>query len=257
MKLRNVFLPGLGFLSALLIPDVTHAATVSLHPTADTTLQEAFSADNYGDGTSFTAGGRRQGGRTRGLLLFDIAGNIPAGSTISSVSLTLSVVGVPSGGINSTFDLDRLSASWGEGNGSDHGGSPAGPGQATWINRFGTSGSPWTTAGGDFSSTVSASRAITGFGNFTFSSTSGLVADVQGWLNSPSTDFGWLLRSESELTGTTIRRFGSRNSGANAPTLTITYTPVPEPGSTAILCLGAVVFLRRFRSRKSQSRFSS
>src|SRR5205085_3578042 len=134
---------------------------------------------------------------------------------------------------------DRLSASWGEGNGSDHGGSLAGPGQATWNNRFGTSGSPWTTPGGTFSLTASGSRLITGFGNFTFSSTAGLVADVQSWLNSPSTDFGWLLRSESELTATTIRRFGSRNSGASAPTLTIAYTPVPEPGSLAILCFGA------------------
>src|SRR5882724_7703211 len=113
------------------------AATVSIHPTADTTLQEAYADYNYGDGTSFTAGGRRQGGRTRGLLLFDIAGNIPAGSTINSVSLTLTVTGDPSGGINSIFDLNRLTASWGEGNGSDHGGSPAGPGQATWNNRFG------------------------------------------------------------------------------------------------------------------------
>jgi hypothetical protein len=244
MKIRKAFLPGIGFLSALLIAGPAQAATVVLHPTADTTLQEAFSGDNYGDGTSFTAGGRRQGGRTRGLLLFDIAGNIPSGSTISSVSLTLSVVGVPSGGINSTFDLNRLSASWGEGNGSDHGGSLAGPGQATWINRFGTSGSPWATPGGDFSSTASASRLITGFGNFTFSSTAGLVADVQGWLNTPSTDFGWLLRSESEATATTIRRFGSRDSGTTAPTLTITYTPVPEPAVSAILGVGSgVLFL--------------
>lgn len=226
-------------------------ATVTIHPTADTTLQEEYPDYNYGDGTTFTAGGRRQGGRTRALLLFDIAGSIPAGSTINSVSLTLTVTGVPSGGINSVFDLDRLSASWGEGTGSDHGGSPAGPGQATWINRFGASGSPWVTPGGDFLSSASASRSIASYGSYTFASTVGLVSDVQNWLNDPSSDFGWLLRSESELTGTTIRRFGSRDSGTSAPTLTITYTAVPEPAAFAFLGLGAVALFRWGRWKKN------
>jgi hypothetical protein len=221
------------------------AATLSIHPTADTTLQEAYPTYNYGDGTSFTAGGRRQGGRTRALLLFDIAGNIPAGSIINSVSLTLNVTAVPLGGLNSTFDLNRLLASWGEGNGSDHGGTPAGAGQVTWINRFGSSGSPWTTSGGDFSSTASASRSIAGVGSYTFASTAGLVADVQGWLSSPASDFGWVLRSESEVSGTTIRRFGSRDSGATAPTLTISYSPIPEPATVSILGLGLFAGLRR------------
>src|SRR6185295_15971618 len=81
------------------------AATANLHPVADTTLQEAFPNNNLGDGTSFQTGGRRQGGRTRGLMQFDIAGNVPAGATINSVSLTLTVTAVPSGGFNSIFDL--------------------------------------------------------------------------------------------------------------------------------------------------------
>src|ERR1051325_12195361 len=81
------------------------AASVARLPTADTTWQEAFPNNNLGGGTSFQAGGRRQGGRTRGLLLFDIAGAVPAGSAISGVTLSLSVVGVPSGGANSIFDL--------------------------------------------------------------------------------------------------------------------------------------------------------
>ena len=223
------------------------AATVILNPTADTTLQEAFPNNNFGDGTSFQAGGRRQGGRTRGLMLFDVASSVPAGSTINSAALTLSVVGVPSGGFNSLFDLNRVLASWGEGNGSDHGGSPAGANQTTWNNRFGTSGSPWTSAGGDFSATVSATRSITGFGSYTFSSTANLVSDVQGWLNSPANNFGWLLRSESELTATSIRRFGSRDDPSNSPLLTITYTPVPEPSSLTLLAGGALVLAWRTR----------
>src|SRR5712664_1132256 len=247
MNVSKAVLPGVVLLSLLQWSNSIQASTVSIHPTADTTLQEAFPNNNLGDGTSFTAGGRRQGGRTRALLLFDIAGNIPAGSIVNSVSLTLNCIQAPSGGVNSTFDLDRLLASWGEGNGSDHGGSTAGPGQATWNNRFGSSGSPWSTSGGDFSPTASASRSVAGFGSYTFASTAGLVADVQAWLNSPANDFGWLLRSESELTGTSIRRFGSRDSGASAPTLTISYTPIPEPAILSILGLGLAVVVWRSR----------
>jgi hypothetical protein len=248
MNASKTVLAAFSLISLLQLSNPVQAATVSILPTADTTLQEAFSNNNFGDGTTFTAGGRRQGGRTRALLLFDIAGNIPAGSVINSVTLTLSCLQDPSGGINSTFDLNRLTASWGEGNGSDHGGTVAGPGQATWNNRFGSSGSPWVTAGGDFFSTASASRSVAGTGNYTFASTAGLVADVQGWLSSPANDFGWLLRSESELTGTTIRRFGSRDAGASAPTLTISYTSVPEPASFAIFGLGLATVV--WRSKK-------
>jgi len=207
-------------------------------------LQEAFPDNNFGDGTTFQAGGRRQGGRTRGLLRFDLAGNVPAGSTITSVAVNLTVTAVPSGGINSLFDLKRLLASWGEGNGSDHGGSPGAAGQATWNNRLG-SGTPWTTPGGDFSATVSASRAITGFGSYTFSSTANLVADAQFWLTNPANNFGWILISESESTPTSIRRFGSRDDSANAPTLTINYT-APAPASPPTL-FGSTIIGNNFR----------
>jgi hypothetical protein len=225
------------------------AATITLHPVADTTLEEFSPNSNMGGGTTFVAGGRRQGGRDRALMLFDIFDNLPAGATINSASLTLSVVGVPSGGFNSTFDLNRILASWGEGNGSDHGGSPAGPNQATWNNRLGTSGSPWTTPGGDFSPTVSASRAITSFGSYTFGSTANLIADVQSWLTTPGSNFGWLLRSESEARATSIRRFGSRDDAVNSPSLVISYTVVPEPGVCALA--GLCVTAWTLRSRRT------
>lgn len=231
------------------ICNLAPAATVSLTPIADTTLQQAFRDNNFGGGTSITAGGRRQGGAARGLLQFDIAASLPAGVTVDSASLGLTVVAVPAGGLNSVFDLHRVQAAWGEGNGSDHGGTPGGAGQATWNNRFG-SGTPWTMAGGDFSGTVSASRAIAGFGNYTFSSTANLVADVQSWLDSPASNFGWLLVSQAENSATSIRRFGSRDDVTNRPVLTIQYTLVPEPSTLALGTVGlltAAVFTSRRR----------
>lgn len=239
-------------LTSLALAGVCHPAsaeTMSLTPVADTTLQSALPNNNLGDGTSFQAGGRRQGGVARALLRFDIAGSLPAGATVNSASLTVNVVGVPSGAVNSVFDLHRLQAGWGEGNGSDHGGSAGGAGQATWNNRLG-SGTPWTSAGGDFSATVSASRAIAGFGAYTFSSTGNLVADVQNWLNSPAGNFGWLLQSQSEITPTSIRRFASRDDAVNRPLLTIQYTVVPEPTALslgALALLAGAIFRKRFK----------
>jgi len=214
--------------STLTLPGV--AGTVSLRPIADTTVQELLPDSNFGDGTSFTSGGRRGGGITRGLLEFDIAGNLPAGAIINSASLSLTVVRTPSFGVASVFDLNRLLASWAEGNGSDMAGS-LGVAGATWNNRFGTAGSPWATPGGDFAATISGSRAIAGSGPYTFTSNPFMITDVQSWLDNPATNFGWLLRSESEASSTTIRRFGSREDALNSPILTLNYTVVPEPGS--------------------------
>ena len=236
-----------GVLALIALP--ARAVTIVLNPIADTTLQEAFPTSNFGDGTTFQAGGRRQGGRTRGLLLFDIAGNIPAGATITSAALSLSVVAVPNGGVASAFDLHRVLSGWGEGNGSDHGGSPGGANQATWSNRLG-SGTPWTAPGGDFSPTVSASRAISGVGAYSFSSTASTVSDVQGWLDTPVSDFGWLLQSQSEVTPTSIRRFGNRTDAANKPALTIQYGVVPEPAALSLSALGLLIVAVRRRPSK-------
>ncbi len=207
------------------------ADTVTLSPVADTTLQEAFPDYNFGDGTSFQAGGRRYGGRARGLLRFD-ASNIPAGATINAVTLQLTVIETPSGGVNSVFDVHRVEASWGEGSGSDHRGTPGVAGEATWNNRLGL-GSPWLIPGGDFAPRASASLAIAADGAYTFNSTTSFVSDVQRWVDNPESNFGWILRSESEGAPTTIRRFGSRDNLLSPPLLAIDFTP-PGPRLTLI-----------------------
>jgi len=61
-----------------------------------------------------------------------------------------------------------------------------------------------------------------------------MVADVQGWLDSPATNHGWLVRG-NEGTASTARRFASRQNGFDGfwPRLTVTYTPA------AVTSLGA------------------
>ena len=54
-----------------------------------------------------------------------------------------------------------------------------------------------------------------------------MATDVQGWLNTPSTIYGWLLIGD-ETTSASARRFDSRESATNVqPALQITYDASP------------------------------
>jgi len=86
-------------------------------------------------------------------------------------------------------------------------------------------------------------------GAYTFTSTANLVGDVQGWLNNPASNFGWILMSESENSPTSIRRFASRDAVSGAPLLTINFTPVPEPGTWTVLAVGMLFIVWRLRRK--------
>jgi hypothetical protein len=205
------------------------AESVQIAPAKDNTL--------YADGTGGISNGAGEyffvgqaGSVRRGLLAFDVAGSIPPGATITSVQLALHCSRLPYFAPPPvTVTLQRLTADWGEGT-SDAGepggtGTSATPGDATWIHRA-YPGSPWTNPGGDFAPAASASFPCGGVGTYTVGSTAGLVADVQAWLDGPSSNFGWILRGE-EGAGQNARRFDSREHASPGfrPVLTIEYTP--------------------------------
>jgi hypothetical protein len=77
-----------------------------------------------------------------------------------------------------------------------------------------------------------------------------MVADVQNWLNNPATNFGWALLG-NEAQGQTAKRFNSGEDGNTlyTPTLSITYTAVPEPGVFGLLAVAALGFVIRRRTR--------
>jgi uncharacterized protein (TIGR03118 family) len=219
-------------------------STITLSPSKDNTLYQSTVGNiSNGAGPSFFAGltGNRGGpGIRRGVIAFDIANNIPAGSTINSVTLSLQVVRTSSAATASeTVGLHLLSADWGEGTsngGADRGGvgAPATTNDATWIYRFFNTAT-WTNPGGDFVSTVSASTSVGGVGSYSWGSTAQLVSDVQNWLNNPATNFGWIVVGD-ETTSNSAREFASRENAtaANRPTLTIDYTN-PNPASQLTL----------------------
>lgn len=160
----------------------------------------------------------------RALVFFDIAGSIPDGSTIESVSLTMTVSNSQPGAEN--VRLHRLLADWGEGDsagGEEGRGAPATPGDATWIHSF-SSDTMWENPGGDFASISSADLGVGGVGNYTWTSTPDMIDDVQGWLDDPSTNFGWILIG-TESGNVSARRFDSREhrSESNRPVLTIVF----------------------------------
>ncbi len=217
-------------------PSLASATSISINPSKDNTLYEYVAAD--GDrsnavGDHFFAGKTAQGYIRRGVLAFNIAGSIPPGSTITSVSLSMNMSRTLLDNAR-IVELHKLLADWGEGtsnaNANEGQGAPATTNDATWRHRF-YSTIFWTTQGGDFSGTVSASQSVGVIGQYIWSSAQ-MVVDVQSWLNNPANNFGWLVLGD-ESTAETAKRFDTRES-TSFPLLTIEYTPsTPTPTPTA------------------------
>lgn len=164
----------------------------------------------------------------RALLAFDVANSgIPAGSTVDSVFLVLNVSHLRP--LATNIEVHKVSADWGEGTSAplspnEGGGTTPTTGDATWIHTFFAT-SFWTTPGGDFSATVSATTAVNTLGFHTWGSTTNMVADVQSWLGAPAGNFGWILVGDESTDGTATR-FDTRTNGtvANRPALIVHYT---------------------------------
>lgn len=230
---------------------ISVAETVALGAFKDSSLINNFQGNAAnGSGPLFAgATGNRGPGAIRALLAFDIASNVPAGSTVTGVELMLNLDKAGSASGVEDYTLHKVEQDWGEGSSSSSSGTGAVPttGDATWLHTFHATDT-WNNPGGDFVSTPSAVQSIADLGAVTWGSTSLLVADVQSWLDDPGTNFGWILIGDESVSGSS-RRFHSRESAANTPQLTVTFTPVPEPCAAAkwLLALagGAAVWRRQ------------
>jgi hypothetical protein len=246
-------------------PSSAIAQLANINPIKDNTLYEFDAAE--GDqsnalGNHFFAGETAMGELRRGVLAFDIAGTIPAGSTILGVTLSLNMSRTGSD-TPRNVELHKLLADWGEGTsvapGEEGDGAPATTNDATWRHRFFDT-IFWTTEGGDFSGTVSASQSVGAVGVYTWSS-SQMRADVQSWLDDPASNFGWLvLGDESAIL--TAKRFDTRES-ASPPVLTIQYTrvtprprPTPFPRPTPSAFSHPLLFLLRLVAALPAAQFA-
>jgi len=201
--------------------------TIDIQAKMDNTLYESAGGNiSNGAGVHIFAGKTNKGSIRRALIAFDIEGNIPTGSSIESVTLTLNMSKSTAG--ITPVSLHSLTSEWGEGTSdaasNEGGGASATDDDATWIFSFYNIVS-WMNIGGDFNSSQSATTDVGGLGKYTWGSTAGMVSDVQKWLDNPKENYGWILLGE-ETTIRTTKRFDSRENSVelNRPVLTVTYS---------------------------------
>lgn len=235
--------------SALSLGATAFAGTATLSADRDNTIyQHNDGLLSNALGEYFFAGNNSFSESRRGLIHFDIASAVPAGSTINSAVLTLHS---SQGNYPNTVALHRVLADWGEGTsdapGSEGSGTNSTPGDATWIHTF-YNNTFWTTPGGDFLAAPSGSSNITGTGFFNFNSSPTLISDVQQWLDAPAGNYGWILLGD-EANPSTAVRFDSRENPNESfrPMLAINYTTVPAPGALALLAVAGLGSARRRR----------
>lgn len=174
----------------------------------------------------------------RCLVAFDLAAAVPAGSTITSVQLQLAMTQSIAGPV--TISAHRVLAPWGEGtsyaNDGQGGGAPATPGDATWLHRYWPTAF-WVTPGGDFDPQPSAATIVDTSGGYLFGSTTALVVEAQGFLDTPATNYGWLLKSP-ETTAPSAKRFTAREhpTPSSRPSLLVTFVP---PALASVASVGA------------------
>jgi spore coat protein A len=214
------------------------STTVTVAPSKDNTLYEdATGSLSNGAGTKVIASKSSTGFIRRGVLAFNLVPAVPTGATVTNAILTMYNAQV---GTNSaTVTVHKATSDWGEGTslatGDEDAGAPSTTGDATWIHRFYPS-TNWTTAGGDYIATESASTSVGNADVYSWTSAA-LIADVQGWVNTPTTNFGWVVRGKETGPGNALKQFESRQSTdpTRRPKLEVTYLAPTTP--TGACCL--------------------
>ncbi|MGZ5586575.1 MAG: DUF4347 domain-containing protein [Methylobacter sp.] len=177
--------------------------------TTDTYLDSTLSGTNYGaSGTLQIITPLLLGSTQQSLISFDLS-SIPAGSIVTSASVTFTASSAIA--VLPSVDMYKMLSSWSEST-------------STWSRL----GNGVSTDNSEASSTADASwGALLGLnGTATFSGAS-LASTAQSWINNPASNNGWLLTA-----GITSVQFYSSEEATIAyrPQLSITYT-APTPPS--------------------------
>jgi hypothetical protein len=218
------------------------SGTVSLTPSDDTFINGRNPDNNSGASQSIFVGVDGQGGTMRGLVRFAMPAALQ-GTTVTEVQLTTTLrsLGQAGAGPDVMLGLQAVTEAWIQGNGAGNTAMLYTVGEtcsaavmgATWNSPdcTGGAGPPWMVPGATVTSTVSGQADTTGLPVESpvvwASSDAGnasMIADVQGWIDNPSSNDGWRITSSDENTFAAAKRFYSSDAAGNpAPTLTVAY----------------------------------
>ena len=232
----------------VLQPGVLPTAT---YESEATTIRSDNANLNYGGASYGIVGRISASGQLRNVLGFSL-GDLPAGSIITSITLTIKGERNDSGSSISEdvgFNLHELNSTFVEGVGNVNGANDT-VGGVTWNSS--QSGTSWT-PGGDFNSlvlsSITANPEAADEVTYTFGTSDAFVAAAQAALDGDgSLDLLLKLNDTDESEGGRRAFFYHSDDAAileDRPILTIEF--IPEPASFALLVLGGMIGVVRRR----------
>jgi len=214
-----------------LIIDYSVIESVQLTPAKDNTLyQDLTGSLSNGAGDKLFMGLIQNGEIRRGLMEFDFSA-IPPYAMAISANLDLVVGNIPPTAQAANASLHLALAEWGAAGSVAPGAGGAGgvalTGDATWLHTFYDTAT-WTTAGGDFDSSASATAGFTDVNGETISfndantGSADMLTDVNLWIQDATANHGWVLLGDEQNNGN-ARSVASADASSNQPLLTIEY----------------------------------
>jgi len=183
------------------------STSTTLQPsTADSYVMHNDANKNFGTETLMWVNSKTDNQNWRSFVTFDLS-SIPAGSTVSSATLSLRMKDPPSA--SRTLEVQRVNASWSESS-------------ITWNNQPGVSGSAVTTSTG-----TSAEVWLTW----------DVTADLQDFIqNQTATNYGWRIKDQAEGSSTEYKEsFYTRDETSETtarPKLSVDYTSAYDSPGT-------------------------
>jgi RHS repeat-associated protein len=188
------------------------AFPVTLDPSAVLGAARDCFVDAGAASTSYCASGLLWVGTSssrerRGLMAFDLAGTVPAGSFVQSATLNMYALYQTSPGVSKQIAVHRATSDWDN--------------AATWTSR--KAGTSWTAPGGDYASADLDSQPIPAAGTWAQYS----VTDaVDPWLNGSIQNQGFVITDDtSTVNNSVVFASSDHATSSNAPWLEIEYFP--------------------------------
>jgi hypothetical protein len=238
-KKNHLFTPAIAA-GILMAGSTAHAALLVVNVGANSTIRTTAITQQGTSQILFAGDTLTANDFLRSAVAFDLSNPLLTGATINSATVTFTARENDADSQNTaiTLNLHQLTSSF-----TNDG--------VTWTSRNGTDN--WTIAGGDFGGVLASAsgnpRTIVAGNTMAFSSAS-LATAVDGAVGGT---LNLLLKSDVEnTTARNLFRFASTRNLIGSPvhpgpTLTIDYTPIPEPSAALLGGLGLLALLRRRR----------